>query len=386
MKIAFFSNYLSPHQIPFSDAMYRLIGDDYTFVSCSPYNIERTKLGWVPPTKKNYEIRPFESKDDYCKAKQLALESDVMVWGSAKLEFVMDRVRSKKLYVRYSERLFKEGFIKSVTSLDILRHIKFNIMTRSKNSYLFSASSFAPFDYKLSLGHFRKMYRWGYFPETKKYDIDELMSMKSRNNSVNVLWVGRLINLKHPEVAINIGDILKSQNIDFTMNIIGTGLLENSLHAKIIERKLDDRINILGAMSPDKVREYMEKSDIFMFTSDFAEGWGAVLNEAMNSGCTVFCSDAIGSSHYLINDGSNAFLYKNGNIKELADKIINIVNDPAERFRIGKNAYDTIVNKWSAEIAAERFLQWSEDQKTLFNDGPISAANIISPKGGWWKK
>jgi hypothetical protein len=37
-------------------------------------------------------------------------------------------------------------------------------------------------------------------------------------------------------------------------------------------------------MPPEEVRVHMEQSNIYLFTSDFGEGWGAVLNEAMNSG------------------------------------------------------------------------------------------------------
>lgn len=48
-------------------------------------------------------------------------------------------------------------------------------------------------------------------------------------------------------------------------------------------------------MKASEVRSYMEKADIYLFTSDFNEGWGAVLNESMNSGCAVVASHAIGS-------------------------------------------------------------------------------------------
>jgi hypothetical protein len=34
-------------------------------------------------------------------------------------------------------------------------------------------------------------------------------------------------------------------------------------------------------------RNYMEKQTSIYFTSDFGEGWGAVLYEAMNSGCAL---------------------------------------------------------------------------------------------------
>ena len=52
----------------------------------------------------------------------------------------------------------------------------------------------------------------------------------------------------------------------------------------------------------------MEKSEIFLFTSDKGEGWGAVLNESMNSACAVVASHAIGSVPFLLKDGENPSL------------------------------------------------------------------------------
>lgn len=52
-----------------------------------------------------------------------------------------------------------------------------------------------------------------------------------------------------------------------------------------------------------KVREHMEDADIFLFTSDYNGGRGAVLNESMNSGCMVAASHAIGSVPFLLEDG-----------------------------------------------------------------------------------
>ena len=79
----------------------------------------------------------------------------------------------------------------------------------------------------------------------------------------------------------------------------------------IREKKLEDCVHMLGAMSPDEVRKHMEQANIFLFTSDRNEGWGAVLNEAMNSGCAVVASHAIGSVPYLIKNGNNGYIYEN---------------------------------------------------------------------------
>ena len=72
----------------------------------------------------------------------------------------------------------------------------------------------------------------------------------------------------------------------------------------------------------------MRNHDIFIFTSDRQEGWGAVLNEAMDSGSTVVASDAIGSSPFLIKDGQNGFLFKSENHKSLYQKVAYLIDNP----------------------------------------------------------
>ena len=37
---------------------------------------------------------------------------------------------------------------------------------------------------------------------------------------------------------------------------------------------LGEFVTLHGSMSPGDVRGYMERADIYMFTSDFNEGWG----------------------------------------------------------------------------------------------------------------
>ena len=46
MKITMISNYINHHQIPFSDEMYKRLGDDYCFIQTEPMEEERSNMGW----------------------------------------------------------------------------------------------------------------------------------------------------------------------------------------------------------------------------------------------------------------------------------------------------------------------------------------------------
>ena len=95
--------------------------------------------------------------------------------------------------------------------------------------------------------------------------------------------------------------------------MIGTGDKLPEIQKSIEDNNLTDCINLLGTMTPAEVRAQMEKHSILVFTSDKNEGWGAVLNEAMNSGCAVIANDEIGSVPFLLKNSQNGLTYHTEN-------------------------------------------------------------------------
>ena len=203
-----------------------------------------------------------------------------------------------------------------------------------------------------------------------------------KHADVSILWVARLIGLKHPELAVEVGKRLKEAGVSFQLNMIGVGDKQTQIEKLIEQYDLSDNVHLLGSMTPEDVRVHMEKSQIFLFTSDKNEGWGAVLNEAMNSGCAVVANEAIGSVRYLINDGVNGLQYNDEEPNDLYGKILTLVNDKQKIDYLGRNAYKTIKEEWNPKIAAERFLTLSEyllsgKKGTPFTDNVCSKAEII---------
>lgn len=237
--------------------------------------------------------------------------------------------------------------------------------------YLLCAGAYVARDYLRTLNFRGHTYKWGYFPETKYYDIDELISKKE---PASILWAGRLIKWKHPEASIYVAEQLKKDGYNFTLNIVGDGELFKHLEDAIIEKGLNKNVNLLGAMRPDQVREQMEKAQIFLFTSDSNEGWGAVLNESMNSGCAVVAAACIGSVPFLINESINGLTYTKDHDLYIKTKFL--LDNPEARRRIGEAAYKTISEEWNAFTATERLLELSRKLKkresTPYVDGPCS--------------
>lgn len=382
MKVVFISNYLNHHQLPFCEAMVKKTDANFTFVATTPIPEFRLKLGYADMNHDHgFVICAYENEELKQKAINVCAEADVAIIGSAPDEYIKERLKKRKLTFRYSERIYKNGVKKFQLPLRAVKY--FFDHSRHKNLYMLCSSAYTAGDYARTFTFLKKTYKWGYFPKIKKYEnIDSLIDDKS---PASLLWVGRLIDWKHPELPIEAAKRLQDEGIDFTLNIVGTGELEDMLKQKIIEYNLTDRVFMRGSMSPEEVREYMEKSEIFLFTSDRGEGWGAVLNEAMNSGCAVIASHAIGSAPFLINDGENGLMYRDGDFASFYAKLKKLLEDPQKRTLFGKNAYETMLNDWNADTAAERLLILSDkiEKVYAFADGICSPAKPL--KDDWYK-
>ena len=113
-----------------------------------------------------------------------------------------------------------------------------------------------------------------------------------------------------------------------------------------------------GFLAAEKVRAHMECADILVFTSDQGEGWGAVVNEAMNSGCAVVASNQAGSVPSLIRDGVNGRIYRFGDREALYRLVTELIEQPQLRQRLGRAAYETVTGLWNAETAAGELLRF----------------------------
>ena len=386
MRIAFLSNYLNHHQLPFCQAMDKLTNHQFVFVAFTSTPQFRVKLGYADMNSEySFVLRAYENNTNMAKAFCIVREYDLVIIGSAPDFFLKQRIKNNLLTFRYSERLFKDSLWKALSPKGLANRVKNHKIYTNKNIYILCASAYTSFDYMLLGAYIGKSYKWGYFPQFIRYNIDDLWSKKRR---ASLLWVGRLIEIKHPELVLSIAEKLKVQGYSFQIDIIGDGRNRDELKTRIIADGLGEHIHMLGNMTPEEVRKHMEQSEVFLFTSDFNEGWGAVLNEAMNSGCAVVASHAIGSVPYLIKHGTNGLIYKNGDVDELYLLTKKLLDNPEYSKKMGVAAYHTIEKEWNAEIASERLLRISQDllekrKSTRYMEGPCSKAQIIT---NWWKK
>ena len=383
-KLVFVSNIMNHYMKPLTEEFVKMYGDEYVFIAMIPFSGKGVSAGFRDMNQELFVLRSYESPEAEREARMLIDESECVIIGGMPVSVVSNRLSQGKLTFMQSERFFKGPLWK-----DAVRYVKYRRYSGGRvyaadpraKFYLLCASGYAAYDYNMC-GLFRdKAYRWAYFPEAKRYsDVDGLLSRKEK---ATILWAGRLIDWKHPDFAVKLAENLRSQGKDFRVKIVGSGDMQGELARMIEAKNLSDCVEMIGALPFEQVRAEMEKAEIFLFTSDRGEGWGVVLNEAMNSGCAVVAGEKIGSVPYLLKSGENGMIFRDRSIDDLTEKVSALLDDPERMSELGRNAYRTITGEWCAEVAARRFvelaerLRVSDEPVSLWEDGPGSVAPIL---------
>lgn len=386
MTVTFVSNYINHHQIPVSNRMYEKLGEGYSFVQTEPMEEERLKMGWdkafgeIPYLKKYYE-NPEECQ-------KLIDESDVVIFGGTeKEELIEKRLEEKKPVIRYSERLYKEGQWKCVSPRGLRKKYKDHTSHSDDPVYLLCSGGYVADDFNIIKAYRGKRFKWGYFPEFVKLNEEERKARRDERRSherLELIWAGRFIDWKHPNDCVEVAKYLESIGKPYRITMIGDGPMRAVVEEKAKKAGIFDKFVFCGNLSNEEVREAMSQSDIFLFTSDYKEGWGAVLNEAMNAGCTVIASHAAGAVPTLIKHRQNGLVYPSGDIKRLCKLTGEVADNQKWRLFLGESAYETLLNEWNHITAADRLLDLCSDIQNgrirFAASGPLSEAKVINQR------
>ena len=365
---------MNHHQLPIALEMNKIY--DYKFIATEPIAQEQLNMKYEDMnTKYDFIIRTYDNSANLDDVRQLIYSADVVIFGSCPFELVKDRIKANKLTFRYSERLFKEKtLIRKFHPIMWKKYYEQCTKYRNNNYYLLCASAYSAKDYAWFGAFKNKTFKWGYFPEVEQVDVDETFKLKQQNKKLSIIWCNRLVKYKHPEMAIEAAKYLKKNNIEFEINIVGVGPLSSNIHNKIQKYDLENNVKMIGSVPSTEVRELLKRSDIALLTADKGEGWGAVVNESMNSCCAVLCNKYTGSVPYLVKDNYNGLIYKNK--KQFLTKLLTLATDEDFRYNLGKNAYESLSAVWSPKVAVENFDKLIsaliQHKNTLIQEGPCS--------------
>ena len=360
MKLVFFCNILNHHQVYLADEFYKVLGENYTFVETT--NCMHSKGSKIDYSTRPFLIRSWKSKKLFQEAMSLALNAEVCVFSGYKaLPFEKARMKKGLFSFDMSERWLKRGWVNILSPRILKVFIAYHLDGwRKKPIYKLCSGGFVATDhYKLNT--FKgKCYKWGYFTKVKDYK-KESSKLNQFDESVSLMWCARFIDWKHPELVVKLAKKLKADGYNFRLDMYGDGKMKSDIHKLIQALGLNDCVRLKGYVPNDMIQKAMAKNDIFLFSSNQKEGWGVVVNEAMNNKCCVVASDMIGSVPFLISDGYNGMVFKNQSEDSFYEKVKYLIDNPTDRIRMAEKGYKDLINFWSPKQVAANLLTLIKD-------------------------
>ena len=197
-KFIFVSNYINHHQIPICNELYRLLGGSFAFCQTEEIEEERLSMGWANE-RPEYVVCYYEDPEKY---QEWIDTCDVVFFGGTDEEsYIKFRLEENKPVIRYSERLYRTGQWKAISPRGLRKKYEDHTKYRRQNVYMLCSGAYVPSDFSIVRAYPDKMLRWGYFTQTKTYDLEELMDGKECGH---ILWAARFIDCKHAELPIEL--------------------------------------------------------------------------------------------------------------------------------------------------------------------------------------
>lgn len=168
---------------------------------------------------------------------------------------------------------------------------------------------------------------------------------------VKIVTVGRLVEKKGHEFAIQAMEKLLDGNINIDYKIVGDGPLREKLNILVAEKGLSDCVEFLGSLEQKDVIELCGESHIFLLPSITAsngdkEGIPVVLMEAQAMGMPVVATMHSGIPEAVV-DGKTGFLVPERDVSALAERLEYLIMHPGKWPAMGVAGKEHINNYYN---------------------------------------
>lgn len=354
MRLIFWQRSLSPHQLPY---IVRLINNDVVdyvaIVINETTTKERLDMGWDVNYFEGIEKCNIFTNPNLSQINELLSFRPNDSWhffsGIRAFPFVF-KVFKLSLNYKIQRALITERPNTFAFGLPNgkplwLHWLRWKIMEHkyiSKIQCVFAMGSDAVSFFR-SISKKWNVYEFGYCTQAI-FEIEDKKVLKDENcRSVKIIYVGGLYWWKSVNTLLFAINQLskKDKSIYLDLTVVGDGPEKIKLEKYVVKNKIN-HIRFLGKQKQSYIPALLAQHDILVLPSIY-DGWGAVVNEALQNGLYVVCSDRCGAKSLLDNIKCGR-IFKGGSVKNLADILLFI-----ERNR------DTVVSlkSWRKEWAQE---------------------------------
>jgi colanic acid/amylovoran biosynthesis glycosyltransferase len=173
---------------------------------------------------------------------------------------------------------------------------------------------------------------------------------QASDSTFGLVTVARLYHGKGHDTTIQAIARLRDSSRSVRLEIVGGGPELASLQSLVEQLQLEAEVEFSGSVSENEVMALLRAADAFVLASRF-EPLGVAYMEAMALGLPTVGTDAGGVGEIITHD-HDGLLVPPEDDERLAAAIARLMDDPGLRRRIGKNARQTIVDRFDSRIGA----------------------------------
>lgn len=179
---------------------------------------------------------------------------------------------------------------------------------------------------------------------------------RNQDGPVRLLFVGRFNAFKNVEALLQtVGKLCQHGFDNFELQLVGDGERRANLERLVVEQGLTRHVRFLGWVNRETIVERYRQADLFV-TATTWEGMPNTVLEGMACGLPVVATRASGLDQ-LVHEGINGHLVDIGDTAAMADRLADLIDNPYERLRMGKESRKIAEQQFAWEYIAEQYVQ-----------------------------
>jgi glycosyltransferase involved in cell wall biosynthesis len=330
MRIVFWQNCLSPHQLPY---MANLLDDDridnVVIIADEAISESRRKMGWNVPKIDGLDrceiyISPMTQTVDFL-LNDRQDDSYHLFSGIRGYKFVYESFKRslkyniKRALITEAPNTFAFGMANGKPIW--LHHIRFYIQDRKYVKYIHSVFAIGDESTK----YYRKISdKWNIYPFSYCVNINNYSITSRLIGNANFVFIGSLNWWKSVKTILKADRTLNSYKYRCKIALVGDGKERQKLTNFTLKNNLEN-VNFLGTKKNSEISNILGSNDILILPSIY-DGWGAVINEALMNGLYIICSNRCGAKD-LLRDKECGIVFEAGNYFQLASIMKDCINN-----------------------------------------------------------
>lgn len=160
------------------------------------------------------------------------------------------------------------------------------------------------------------------------------------------LFAGRLMPYKGVNVLRDAYRLYRGETAEpWDLDVVGTGDMADEIAAL-------PGVTMHGFVQPGELSRLMHETTCLVLPS-FMDFFGVVVHEATLSGQVLLCTDSVGATPYLLQDGFNGWTVATGNVRSLADGMARVGALPLDRLMAMSEGSRRLASRFSPDLWAQ---------------------------------